>query len=73
MHVIGKKAFIDEGSIDGPVIITGTALDEATRQAIEAALQSSGHAGDVTYIDRESTHDGEHRVKVIRKHVKLEK
>ena len=44
VHVIGKKAFIDEGSIDGPVIITGTALDEATRQAIEAALQTESGA-----------------------------
>jgi phage gp45-like len=73
VHVIGKQAFIDEGSIDGPVIITGQAVDEATRQAIEAALQSSGHAGEVTFIDRETAHDGERRVKVIRKQVKLEK
>jgi hypothetical protein len=73
VHFIGKKAFLDEDGVDGPVVITGKAVDEATRLAIEAAFESSGHAGGVTFIDSETSHDGEHRVKVIRKQVKLEK
>lgn len=58
-----------EGPTDGTVIISGTTIDEATRALIQSTLESAGHGGEVTFIDRESRHGGERHVKIIKKHI----
>jgi len=53
--------------MDGTMIITAEPVDEATQQAIRSLLESAGHGGEAHFIDRESAHDGEHKIKVIKK------
>ena len=53
-------------------IITNDSLDEATQQQIRDVLSTSGHAGEVTFIDTNSAH-GDHagmeRVHIIKQEV----
>lgn len=57
---------------NGVTIITGNSLDETTQQQIRDVLSSSGHTGEVTFIDANSAH-GDHasmeRVHIIKQEV----
>ena len=61
-----SMAMID-GS-DDIIIISGTTLDDSTKDSIRAVLQSAGHSEEVKFIDG-GEHDGERHVKVIKKRV----
>ena len=68
-----KVMKIDGASTGNNVtIITNDSLDDATQQQIRDVLSSSGHTGEVTFIDTNSAH-GDHaamgRVHVIRQEV----
>ena len=57
---------------NGVTVITGNSLDETTQQQIRDVLSSSGHTGEVTFIDANSAH-GDHasmeRVHIIKQEV----
>ena len=68
-----KLIKIDDAAASNVVtIITDDALDETTKQQIRDVLSSSGHTGDVTFIDTTGLH-GDHaeveRVHIITKEV----
>ena len=60
---------------DGVTIISGKAIDAATRQRIAEVLSASGNPGEITFIDGSDLHDGEHQagtrqeVRIIKKEV----
>ncbi len=56
----------------GPVIITGQPVDAATQEQIRLLLQSAGHDGEVSFVDNAGTHDGPHKMKIIRKQTHVE-
>ena len=56
--------------MDGTMIMTGKAVDEATQQAIRSLLESAGHGSEVRFIDREGIYE-EHQVHVIEKRVEI--
>ena len=57
---------------NGVTVITGNSLDETTQQQIRDVLSSSGHTGEVTFIDADNAH-GDHvsmeRVHIIKQEV----
>jgi len=57
---------------NGVTIITNESLDETTQQQIRDVLSSSGHTGEITFVDTKSTH-GDHasmeRVHIIKQEV----
>lgn len=68
-----KVVKIDGDDADtGVTVITGDSLDETTQQQIRDVLSSSGHSGEVTFIDANSAH-GDHagmeRVHIIKQEV----
>lgn len=57
---------------DGVTVISGSELDETTRERIREVLRDAGKAGDVMFLDGSELHDGSgthgHReVRIIRK------
>ena len=72
IHVV-KHKIGGPGPMGGTVIISGKPIDAATQDAIRATLQSAGHDGEVTFIDRELQADGERHVKIIKKRVEVTK
>jgi len=68
-----KVVKIDGDDADnGVTVITGNSLDETTQQQIRDVLSSSGHTGEVTFIDANNAH-GDHasmeRVHIIKQEV----
>ena len=64
---------IDGDDVDTSVtVFTGNPLDETTQQQIRDVLSSSGHTGEVRFIDANSAH-GDHarveRVHIIKQEV----
>jgi hypothetical protein len=53
----------------GTMIISGKAIDEATQQQIRMLLESTGHEGEVRFIDRESGNGGPHKIKIVEKRI----
>ncbi len=72
-HVMRDAHFQATGVMDGVTIISGKPIDEATQQAIESLLESSGHGDGVRFIDSDRAHGGAHKVIVIEKKVEVTK
>lgn len=75
IHVARALKVIKIDAVDadnGVTIITNESLDEATQQQIRDVLSSSGHTGEITFVDTKSTH-GDHagmeRVHIIKQEV----
>ena len=66
-----KIRIVKTGDADNITVISGGAIDEATRQRIREALASSGEENEVEFIDStEFNADGAHKeVRVIRKEI----
>ena len=64
---------VKTGNADGVTVISGSAIDEATRQRIREALASSGAEQEVEFIDTtELNADGARKeVRVIRKEIEV--
>jgi hypothetical protein len=71
VHVMRDAHFGTAGVMDGITIISGKPIDEATQQAIESLLESSGHGDGVRFIDSDRAHGGIHKIKVIKKKVEV--
>lgn len=71
-HKVKVMKFDGAGTGNNVTIITNDSLDDTTQQQIRDVLSSSGHTGEVTFIDTKSAH-GDHaamkRVHVIRQEV----
>ncbi len=71
-HAIKVVKVGGAGDDNVATIITNDSLDEATQQQIRDVLSTSGHAGEVTFIDTNSAH-GDHagmeRVHIIKQEV----
>lgn len=55
----------------GVMIISDTAIDEQTQQAIRSLLESAGQPGEVRFIDGPMPHGGPHRIRVIHETAEL--
>ena len=71
VHVMRNAHFQTAGAMDGVTIISAKPIDEATQQAIESLLESSGQGDNVRFIDIDRAHGGTHRIKVIQKKVEV--
>lgn len=71
VRVVGNTRLSSQFSTDGVTIISGTPIDAVTRDNIKSLLMSSGHSGDVNFIDHSATQggDGLHEAIIIRKEV----
>ncbi len=75
VHVAHAIKVVRVGGADDDniaTIITNDSLDEATQQQIRDVLSTSGHAGEVTFIDTNSAHGdyaGMKRVHIIKQEV----
>ena len=70
VQVLHDASYATAGGIKGVTIISAGPIDEATRESLRAVLISSGHSGDVTFIDQQAG-DAVHGVTVIRKNVEI--
>ena len=62
--------FEKAGAQNGVTIISGNNMDAVTKQQIRDVLSSSGHTGEVTFVDGSGSHDDHaQRVHVITKEV----
>lgn len=66
-HVIHDAHF----ETAGVTIISAKPIDEATQQAIESLLESSGQSDGVRFIDHDRAHGGVHKIRVIEKKVEV--
>ena len=66
---MGGAGFFSAEEFDGVTILSSKPIDEVTREGIKSLLGSSGHSGDVNFIDTESGPHGEHEVRIIKKEV----
>jgi len=71
VQVMHDADFVTSESSDGVTIISGTAIDDATRESIRSVLMSSGYSGEVDFISGNEVHGGMHQVKIIRKEVEV--
>ncbi len=70
-HVIRDAHFETAGVMDGVTIISAKPIDEATQQAIESLLESSGQSDGVRFIDHDRAHGSVHKIRVIEKKVEV--
>lgn len=69
-HTVRKIKMIKTDDDEGVTVISGAAIDEATRQKIRDVLLSAGHDSEVEFIDGSELDDGIRKeVRVIRKEV----
>jgi hypothetical protein len=69
-HAVRKIKMIRTDDDEGVTVISGAAIDEATRQKIRDVLPSAGHNSEVEFIDGGEFNDGIRKeVRVIRKEV----
>jgi hypothetical protein len=71
---VKKVKIVKSGGPDGVTVISGSAIDDATRARIEEALGAAGHEGEVLYIDDDShggmqQAGGKREVRIIKKEV----
>lgn len=72
IRIVRDAEFVAVGEDPGTLILTAEPVDAATQELIRTSLQSAGHSGEVRFIDRAAHHgDGEHHVKIIKKHVEV--
>jgi len=71
VQVVHDAGYAMAGDMTGVTIISGEPIDDATRESIRSALISSGHSGEVNFIDRSGDGEGPHAVRIIRKDVKV--
>jgi hypothetical protein len=72
VHVMGGSEFITSDEMSGVTIISGQAMDDATKNAIRSLIQSGGYGDDVDFVDAEGAHaGGDHEVRIIKKHVEV--
>ena len=69
VDVMGGAGFFSAEEFDGITILSSKPIDDVTREGIKSLLGSSGHSGDVNFIDTESGPHGGHEVRIIRKEV----
>jgi len=69
IHMMRDATFISEDDLNGVTILSGQPIDDITREGIKSLLTSSGHSGDVKFIDSSGTSDGPHEVRIIKKEV----
>lgn len=67
VHVIKGAGSATMSDTDGTVIISSEPIDETTRQSIQAILESAGHSGDLEFIDRNGSENGQVFIKRIEK------
>lgn len=69
VHIMRDAAFISEDELDGVTILSSQPIDDVTREGIKSLLTSSGHGGEVNFIDTSGTSGGPHEVRIIKKEV----
>lgn len=69
IHMMGDAKFVSIGDFSGVNIISSEPIDEITQEGIKALLASSGHSGDVNFIDTSDGPHGLHEVRIITKEV----
>ena len=69
VHVMRDAEFESSGNFDGVTILSSEPIDEVTREGIKSLLTSSGHSGDVNFIDTSNGPHGMHEIRVIKKEV----
>jgi len=69
VHVMRDAKFVSGDSFDGVTILSGQPIDDATRESIKSLLISSGHSGDVEFVDPSGSPHGLHEVRVIKTEV----
>ena len=67
----GGAGFATAEKMSGVTVISGEPIDDVTRESIRSALISSGHDGEVNFIDQSDDGEGPHAVRIIRKDVKI--
>jgi hypothetical protein len=65
----GTTDFISADEFDGVTILSSKPIDDVTREGIKSLLGSSGHSGEVNFIDTDGGIHGEHEVRIIKKEV----
>ena len=68
VHVIQDSQFVS-GGLDGVTILSSQPIDEVTQEGIKSLLTSSGHSGEVEFIDTDNGPHGMHEVRIIKKEV----
>jgi hypothetical protein len=69
VHVLSDAEFVSSDNFDGVTVISSQPIDEVTREGIKSLLSSSGHSGEVEFIDISDEPHGMHEVRVIEKEV----
>ena len=69
VHVMRDAEFVSSGDFDGVTILSSEPIDDVTREGIKSLLTSSGHNGDVNFIDTSDGPHGMHEIRVIKKEV----
>lgn len=69
IHMMGEGDFVSTGDFSGVSIISSEPIDDVTQEGIKALLASSGHSGDVKFIDTSDGPHGMHEVRIITKEV----
>lgn len=67
--MMGGAGFISAEEFDGVTVLSSKPIDDVTREGIKSLLGSSGHSGEVNFIDTDGGLHGEHEVRIIRKEV----
>ncbi len=65
----GTTDFIGADELGGVTILSSKPIDDVTREGIKSLLSSSGHGGDVNFIDTQSGPHGGHEIRIIKKEV----
>ena len=69
MGSMGSTNFTSADEFDGITILSSKPIDGVTREGIKSLLGSSGHSGEVNFVDAESGPHGAHEIRVIKKEV----
>jgi hypothetical protein len=69
IRMMGGANFTSTDEFDGVTILSSTPIDGVTREGIKSLLTSSGHGGEVNFIDTESGPHGAHEIRIIKKEV----
>ncbi len=72
VDVIHDVDFAVAGVGDGVTIISRVPIDAVTRESIKSLLASTGHSGDVEFIDTSVHAGGDRQVRVIKKQIHIE-
>jgi hypothetical protein len=69
VQVMGGAGFFSAEEFDGVTILSSKPIDDVTREGIKSLLGSSGHSGEVNFIDTDGGPHGGHEVRIIKKEV----